>query len=388
VTRRHRGQSGAWKSFHNAARRLAASRWRRRSPSLLGNIPDHAYPVGSVRGGGYGRVVPRPGFPSSIVEFQRRFADEEACRAYLFASRWPDGFVCRRCGGGEVGVLQRRGVWQCTSCGKQTSITAGTVMHGSRLPLTLWFWAAYLVATHTPGMSAVQLKRQLALTRYETAWLMLHKLRRAMIAPPREPLTGPIEVDEGLVGGRNPRHRGRGHDHKALVGVAVEIRGEGSGRLRLQVLPDASWRSLQVFITGTIAAGSDVYTDGWQGYAPLARSGYTHHPHQLGNGHDWPLPRAHRALSNLKTWLQGTHRGVSQHHLQVYLDEFVFRHNRRQTPLAAFQTLLGLGTSHGPSTYRESSKRSQPDRHDSRYCRRRAAASCWRATRQIIHPPS
>jgi len=249
------------------------------------------------------------------------------------------------------GLQQRRSVWQCKVCGKQTSVTAGTVMHGSRLPLTLWFWAAYLVATHTPGMSAVQLQRQLALTRYETAWLMLHKLRRAMIAPARAPLTGVIEVDEGIVGGRNPRHRGRGHDHKALVGVAVEVRGAGSGRLRLRVLPDASWRSLHAFITTAVTPGSDVYTDGWQGYAPLARNGYAHHPVPLADGRDWPLPRAHRALSNLKTWLQGTHRGVSQQHLQVYLDEFVFRHNRRQTPLAAFQTLLGLGTLHAPTTY-------------------------------------
>ncbi|HWH65803.1 MAG TPA: IS1595 family transposase [Gaiellales bacterium] len=297
----------------------------------------------------------RPSFPRSIVEFQRRFADEDACHSYLFASRWPDGFSCRRCGGCEVGVLQRRGVWQCKDCGKQTSITAGTVMHGTRLPLALWFWAAYLVATHTPGMSAVQLQRQLGVTRYETAWLMLHKLRRAMVAPAREPLVGAVEVDEGLVGGRRSQHRGRGRDHKALVGVAVEIRGAGSGRLRLQLLDDASWRSLHDFIATNVAAGARVYTDGWQGYVPLRDSGYDHRPEKqlhAGPG-EWLLPRAHRTLSNLKTWLQGTHRGVSEDHLQAYLDEFVFRHNRRRTPMAAFQTLLGLGAAQGPTTYRQ-----------------------------------
>jgi transposase-like protein len=118
------------------------------------------------------------------MEFQECFASEEACREYLFASRWPDGFRCRRCGSEEVGVMHtRRLVWQCKGCGTQTSVTAGTVMHGARQPLRLWFWAAYLMATHHPGISAVQLQRQLGISRHETAWMMLHKLRRAMVAP-------------------------------------------------------------------------------------------------------------------------------------------------------------------------------------------------------------
>ncbi len=122
------------------------------------------------------------------MEFQERSADEEACREYLFACRWPDGFRCRRCGGGEVGLMhRRRRVWQCKRCGAQTSVTAGTVMHNTQTPLRLWFWAAYLVATHHPGVSAVQLQRQLGIARHETAWMLLHKLRRAMIAPEREP---------------------------------------------------------------------------------------------------------------------------------------------------------------------------------------------------------
>ena len=132
----------------------------------------------------------RPAFPGSIVEFQRLFPDEDACRAYLFVSRWPEGFRCPRCAAGERGLEQRRHLWQCKRCGHQASVTAGTVMHKTRTPLTLWFWAAYLVSTHTPGISAVQLRRQLAISRYETAWMILHKLRRAMVAPEREPLTG------------------------------------------------------------------------------------------------------------------------------------------------------------------------------------------------------
>ena len=236
-------------------------------------------------------------------------------------------------------------------------VTAGTVLHKTHLPLTLWFWSAYLVSTHGPGISALQLRRQLGINRYETAWMILHKLRRAMVAPEREPLTGEVEVDEGFLGGRDTELRGsRQRDGKPLVGVAVEVRGSGSGRLRLQLLPDASGVSLTGFVSSSVAAGALVHTDGWQGYSGLRAAGFAHQPHKQRArfpDRQWVLPRAHRALSNLKTWLQGTHHGVSRQHLQVYLDEFVFRHNRRGTPLAGFQTLLGLGALHDPTTYRE-----------------------------------
>jgi transposase-like protein/ribosomal protein L37AE/L43A len=305
--------------------------------------------------------VARPSFPRSIVEFQRRFPDEAACRAYLFESRWPDGYACPRCGSGEVGAEHRRHLWQCKRCGHQTSVTAGTVMHKTRTPLTLWFWAAYLVATHTPGISALQLQRQLGISRYETAWLMLQKLRRAMVAPEREPLSGEVEVDETLVGGvREGRHVARRRGEKALVGVIVEVRGSGSGRLRMQLLPDASRDTLTAWVRTLVAAGAIVHTDGWKGYGKLAGAGYDHRPRLQRRDHpdrQKLLPRAHRAAANLKSWLQGTHRGVAPEHLQVYLDEFVFRHNRRRTPMAAFQTLLGLGALHQPTTYRQITRR-------------------------------
>src|SRR5215210_69652 len=180
------------------------------------------------------------------MEFQERFADEEACREYLFASRWPEGFRCRRCSSSEVGVMHRRRlVWQCKGCDAQTSVTAGTVMHGTRQPLRLWFWAAYLVATHHPGISAKQLQRQLGIGRYETAWLILQKLRRAMVAPEREPLNDEVEIDEFFLGGLEEGQRGgRQRGNKTLCAIAVEVRGRGSGRVRLAVLRDASGNSL------------------------------------------------------------------------------------------------------------------------------------------------
>jgi len=233
-------------------------------------------------------------------------------------------------------------------------VTAGTVMHRTRTPLRTWFWAAYLVATHHPGISAKQLQRQLALTRYETAWLILHKLRRAMIAPERSLLNDEVEIDEFFLGGLEEGLKGgRQRGKKVLVGVAVEVRGRGSGRLRLQPLADATADSLTALVCSTTTAGAIVHTDGWQGYARLSKLGYDHRPlprSAVAPGEDL-LPRAHRAVSNLKAWMHGTHRGVNDEHLPVYLDEYVFRHNRRGTPMAAFQTLLALSTQHDPASY-------------------------------------
>jgi transposase-like protein len=294
------------------------------------------------------------------MEFQRRFPDEATCRAYLFDSRWPEGFRCPRCGSQSATALPRRLLWQCSTCRYQASVTAGTVLHRTRTPLHLWFWGAYLVTTATPGISALQLQRQLGIKRYETAWTMLHKLRRAMVNPAREPLTGAVEVDECFVGGHEAGLRGgRQHGVKALVVVAVEIRGAGSGRVRLQVIDDASADTLCPFVIASVAAGTTVHTDGWPGYTRLTRLGFDHQARSqrahrlLGENTDEILPRVHRVISHLKTWLQGTHRGVSEEHLQVYLDEFAFRFNRRRTPMAAFQTVLGLGSQQEPTTYKE-----------------------------------
>ena len=292
-------------------------------------------------------------YPLSILEFQQQFPDDDSCRRYLVAVRWPQGFVCERCGGMAGSELVERRLWQCRYCGYQASLTSGTVLHGTRLPLTLWFWAAYLVSTLGPGVSAVQLQRQLGIRRYETAWLILHKLRRAMVDPDRTLLTDEIEVDETMIGGHEPDRRGgRQRDSKkTLVAVAIEVRGEGSGRLRLQVIPDASAQSLGEFIHTNVTVRSIVHTDGWVGYSKKAMLGYDHRPLAQAQQDEFLLPRAHRAIGNLKTWLQGTHHGVSPQHLPVYLNEFVFRHNRRGKPMAGFRTLLGLATQHEPTTF-------------------------------------
>lgn len=229
-------------------------------------------------------------------------------------------------------------------------------MHGTRTALRLWFWAAYLVATHHPGISAKQLQRQLGISRHETSWMLLHKLRGAMVAPERELLKSEVEIDEFFLGGHEEGlNGGRKPGKKALCGVAIEVRGRGSGRLRLQMLANGSAPSLLAFAQATTTAGAIVHTDGWQPYRVLANHGYDHRRRPKGTvaPGEQLLPRAHRAISNLKAWMHGTHRGVSEAHLPVYLDEYVFRHNRRATPLAAFQTLLGLSADHPPITYRD-----------------------------------
>ena len=255
-------------------------------------------------------------------------------------------------------VARRR--WQCVACRYQVSVTAGTVLHNTKQPLTTWFWAAYLVTTDKRGLSALLLQRQLGLRRYETAWMMLHKLRRAMVNPARELLHGEIEIDEAWIGGPQPGLRGsrqlKGR-RAALAVVAVERRGKASGRVRMEVIPDFSGPTMVAFARRHIAPGATIYTDQMAGFTGLSRAGYRHVARkqplrrELGQGQRSVVPLADRAIGNLQQWLIGTHHGVSRAQLQVYLDEFVFRHNRRRQPMAAFQTLLGLGSACTPSAY-------------------------------------
>jgi transposase-like protein len=219
--------------------------------------------------------------------------------------------------------------------------------------LTHWFWAAYLMTTDKRGVSALLVQRQLGLSRYETAWMMLHKLRRAMVNVGREPLHGEVEVDETWVGGEQAGLRGsrqlKGR-RAALVLVAVEKRGRASGRVRMKVIPDFKAKTIIPFLHQNVSPGSTIYTDGLKSFQGLTEAGFKHIARtqplrsELRKGAKSAVPLADRAIGNLQQWLIGTYHGVSKPQLQVYLDEFVFRHNRRNTPAAAFQTLLGLGT--------------------------------------------
>src|SRR5690242_19745322 len=292
--------------------------------------------------------------PGSLPGFEARFPDDEACARWLFETRWPDGFRCPGCGHAK-GWGRGRGprLVSCARSRRQTSVPAGTVLHRSHLPLRTWFLAAWLVATHRNGISARQLWLQLGLGSYKTAWLLLRKLRHAMVDPEREPLAGLVEVDETSLpfrAGGEPARPGRSHDGKLLVAGAVEILGKGPGRVRLVAIEDYSAATLGGFVADNVAAGSTVVSDGWSGYAKL--TDVKHEPTVIG---DTPahliLPWVHRVFANAKRWALGVYHGLREEHLQAYLDEFVFRFNRRRTPAAAFERLLGLAVTLQPAPY-------------------------------------
>lgn len=272
-------------------------------------------------------------YPSSLLEFEKRFATEDACRAYLVAVRWPAGLRCARCRSDRAWARHAGGLVECARCGDKASATAGTIFDRTRIPLTVWFHAMWLLTHQKNGVSAVSLQRQLGLTRYETTWTVLHKRRRAMVRPGRDRLHGRVEVDETYVGGDEKDVRGRETYTKALTGVAAEEQGEGVGRIRLATLPNASGRSLLAFVEASVEPGARVHPDGWEGYRGLKAKGYGHEVTNIKGSGEYAhvvLPRVHRVASLLKRWLLGTHQGaVRPLHLDYYLDEFTFRFNRR-----------------------------------------------------------
>uniref|UniRef100_E6QT71 Transposase of ISCARN100, IS1595 family ISSod11 group n=1 Tax=mine drainage metagenome TaxID=410659 RepID=E6QT71_9ZZZZ len=313
-------------------------------------------------------------FPRSLPEFQRLFPDEAACAAYLERARWGNGFVCPHCNtsGEPYRYSTRPGVLCCRHCRQETRLTAGTVMERTHTPLSVWFWAAYLVASQTPGMSAVQFQRQLGLSRYETAFQILHKLRAGMVRPDQDRIGGKpeiiVEADETWIGGRT-RDKGRGVHDMVLVACAVEVlqrkrtsslnkrkNGRYAGRVRLSVVQDRSAKSLVGFIESAVTPGATIITDDWSSYATLGKRGYLHTA--VAERGDMEvaetfLPIIHLVFSNLKTWLRGIHHGVSPQHLQAYLDEFTFRFNRRFYPFNAFRSLLGIAGDVTAPTYAE-----------------------------------
>jgi transposase-like protein len=267
------------------------------------------------------------------MELEANFATEEACRTYLARLRWPSGFRCPRCGS-EKGWPVRH-LWECVGCRRQTSVTAGTIFQDTRIPLPVWFRAMWWVTTQKNGASALGLQRVLGLKKYKAAWMMLHKLRRAMVRPGRDLLSGRVEVDECYVGGLEEGLPGRLNLEKALVVVAAQEDGPGIGRIRMRQIWNASAESLMPFVQDSVAPGSVIHTDGWLGYSPLESKGYQHEVTFLKGKKKTPselMPRVHRVISLLKRWLIGTHQGaVSQKHLDCYLDEFTFRFNRRRS---------------------------------------------------------
>ncbi len=303
-------------------------------------------------------VVSREEYPRTLGELESRFSDQESCRAYLERLRWPEGFRCPRCGSERAWATGRAGLRECGDCGHQASVTAGTIFQDTRTPLSQWFRAAWLVTSEKNGVSALGLQRQLGLGSYRTAWTWLHKLRRGMVRPGRERLSGMVEVDETYLGGEEMGLIGRETIWNSLVAVAAEEAGRGIGRIRLRQIADASAESLETFITESVEPGSTLHSDGWSGYAGVEGLGYGHRVSNLSRQQQLPhelMPRVHRVVALLKRWLLGTHQGsFTPWHLDYYLDEFTFRFNRRRSRNRGklFYRLLEQAVRIDPAPYR------------------------------------
>lgn len=308
---------------------------------------------------------PRAGthYPRSVGEFQAWFRTDADCLDYLEWLRWPGGFVCPRCGHG-AGWRLADGRFMCSACSGRSSVTAGTIFDRTRTPLTVWFTACWLFASGKNGISALSLQRTLEIASYQTAWAMLHRLRSVLVRPGRDRLDGRVEVDETYIGGQEEGlSGGRAKGKKVLTGVAVEVREpRGIGRCRMAPLVDASGASLHGFVRDHVEPAATVITDGWQGYSGLAKRGYVHERRSQraararGDDPTKLLPTVHRVASLTKRWLLGTHQGsVSDAHLPSYLNEFVFRFNRRRSRSRGmvFFRVLELAVAHGPVRYQD-----------------------------------
>ena len=311
-----------------------------------------------------------------ILAFQDHHGCEAACIETLAQYRWPDGYVCARCGGRESYQLKSRPrVFECAGCGRQESVTAGTIFHRTRTPLRKWFLAAWWMARDKRGVSAQSLSRDLGL-RYETAWLMAHKLRHALTEGAEFPLDGLVEIDESYYGGRGKsesRGRGRSNPNKSLLVMAVEKRpvgagkgikksGFAAGRARLVVLPAASMKELGGFVRNAVRPGSHLLTDGFAGYLGLDDD-YHHHAVVQGKGENAELlsPIVHVLFSNVKTWLNGTYHGVGAKHLPRYVREWNYRFNRRKRIPDMIDFVLDRAMTRPTITYKELVDGMQPN---------------------------
>jgi len=309
-------------------------------------------------------------FPATFEQFEAWFATEEACRRYLAQLRWVEGFVCPHCRAQGTAWMTSRGLWHCQACQGQTSVTAGTVFEGTRNPLRTWFLAMWFVTSQKHGANALGLQRVLGLGSYQTAWAWLHKLRRVMVRPGRDRLSGDVEVDEAYVGGHEEGVAGRQTESKGIVAIAAEVRGTATGRIRMRCVEDVSAESLLPFVQEAVAPGARVRTDGWLGYKGLKALGYKHRPKVIAGGSRTAsevMPRVHKVASLLKRWLLGTLQGgVQPQHLDYYLDEFTFRFNRRTSRSRGqlFYRLVQQAAAADPVPYRALVGGKRPSDHN------------------------
>ena len=306
----------------------------------------------------------------SLLGFQEAFTNEEACWEHLRRMRWPEGFLCPRCGHDKAWFIRTRKVMDCKKCRGQTSVTAGTIFHKTRTPLLKWYWLIYRMATDKVGTSVAGMQRLLEIKDYKTGWLMAHKVRKSMAdRDARYTLAGLVEMDDSFFGPAG-HTAGRGSERKSTVLCAVSLYRDTQGKEKpgfahMRVVEDASAKSIGDFLE-RLGCGPQteegrelldaIRTDGWRSYSKAARDKELGHyrvvlrePSQAGR----LLPWVHRVISNAKAVIRGTHRGVSGKHLQSYLAEVCYRFNRRFWEKELFDRLIRACISTATVTYRE-----------------------------------
>ena len=268
--------------------------------------------------------------PSHQLAFEQMFSNEAQCEDYIIKVKYENGFICPQCKHNEYWKQTRRRLC-CKSCRMKISLLKGTLFEQSNKPLVLWFRVIWSMIVQKNGMSALGLQRLMGFGSYPTAWTWLHKLRQISVLPERTKLSGIVEVDETLLGGKSEGKRGRGAENKILVVIAVEVLKKGTGRVRLGVIKNASASSLTSFIEANIEKGSELLTDGWKSYKSI--KGYKHTIMENKETEaESILPNVHRIASLLKRWQLGTHQTyLTGSKAQNYLEEFTFRYNRRKS---------------------------------------------------------
>lgn len=301
-----------------------------------------------------------PPSPTTFRDFHAMFPDDDACVEYLAQWRWPDGFVCPGCEGTRAVRLRTRPLWQCSSCRRQTSVTAGTVLHRTKLPLTTWLYALWLLARRKVSTSAYQFQKETGIGSYKSAWGLLHKVRLVLAEGGDYPLhRGSVEVDESMLPGVGGHRRHLGRGGAWILGAVERIDRPGrrsrAGNVRLQAAQRADKAVLQRFIRGHVRRGARVVTDGLGAYRWLGDAGYEHEAHALNKDYDVlaaVLPQVHLLFTNVKAWLVGTFHGVCARYLDRYLREYAYRFNRRRRDPDTFgflarRVMRGSWTGHG-----------------------------------------
>jgi len=329
-------------------------------------------------------VAPIPGkdYPQNWNDFLDWFATEEACLAYLEKLRWTNGFTCPSCGSVAEAYRASRTRLMCRDCQRQSTVTSGTIFDKTRTPLRVWLAAAWYLTNQKQGVSALGLQRVLGLGSYQTAWTMLHRFRRAMVRPGREQLKGQVEVDETYLAitDRQTPISPVGRKNKTTkiqIVIAVEtLQPKGFGRIRLRRIANDSAACVIPFVQEVVEPGARVHTDGSAAYLSLGELGYSHQ-RTVMLGSDVPahvsMAGVHRVAALVQRWILGTHHGsVQPEHLDAYLDEFVFRFNRRTSSSRGmlFYRLLQQAVATQPVTYAQvvssSTKRRKPIKRKSK----------------------